>query len=74
LKLDDFKRRAVFEDEIGRFAYPVDLHATSPDAKKFEQFEKEYNTLRYAPGESYGIPFRCLLPADWRTPWSPAAP
>ncbi len=64
LKLDDFKRRAVFEDEIGRFAYPVDLHATSPDAKKFEQFEKEYNTLRYAPGESYGIPFRCLLPAD----------
>ncbi len=27
LCLDDFKKRAVFPDEIGRYCYPVDIHA-----------------------------------------------
>jgi hypothetical protein len=62
LNLADFKRRAVFEDEIGRFSYPVDLHATRPDPETFEKFEREFAELRYKPGESYGIPYRCLLP------------
>ncbi len=62
LNLADFKRRAVFADEIGRFSYPVDLHAARPDKAAQEQFEQEFATLRFAPGESYGIPYRCLLP------------
>ena len=62
LNLADFKRRAVFADEIGRFSYPVDLHATRPDRETFEKFEREFAELRYQPGESYGIPFRTLLP------------
>lgn len=62
LNLADFKRRAVFHDEIGRFSYPVDLHATRPDRETFETFEREFAELRYQPGENYGIPYRCLTP------------
>ncbi len=62
LNLEDFKRRAVFEDEIGRFAYPVDIHPSKPSEETFKQFEDEFKNLRYKPGESYGIPYRCLLP------------
>ena len=63
LNLADFKRRAVFPDEIGRFSYPVDLHATRPDRETFAAFEKEFAELRYQLGENYGIPYRCLTPA-----------
>jgi hypothetical protein len=62
LTVDDFKRRAVFADEIGRFAYPVDVHAVRPDPELQRQFEDEFRTLRYGPGESYGIPYRTLTP------------
>jgi hypothetical protein len=62
LNLEDFKRRAVFADEIGRFSYPVDLHAARPDKAAQEQFEQEFVKLRLAAGENYGIPYRCLLP------------
>jgi len=64
LNLEDFRKRAVFADEIGRFCYPVDIHAAKPDAKSFAQFEKEFQTLRYKPGENYGIPYRCLIPRN----------
>jgi len=62
LCLEDFRNRAVFDDEIGRYCYPVDIHASSPDEASFAQFEKEYKTLRYEKGESYGIPYRILTP------------
>jgi len=62
LCLEDFKKRAVFEDEIGRYAYPVDIHASSPDKVSFAKFEEEFASLRYQDGESYGIPYRTLTP------------
>lgn len=62
LGLEDFITRATFDDEIGRYAYPVDIHASKPDEKSFAQFEHEMATYRYKPGESYGIPYRCLTP------------
>lgn len=57
----DYKRRADFEDSIAYYSYPIDFHASSGSASA----EKEalYQSSRYAPGESYGIPYRCLLPA-----------
>ena len=60
----DFVARAVFDDEIGRYCYPVDIHPCVPgDKKAFLEFEKEFGTtLRYQAGESYGIPYRCLTP------------
>jgi hypothetical protein len=64
LCLDDFQRRAVFEDEIGRYSYPVDIHAATPGSKAYEQFHRDFTTLRYGKGESYGIPYRALVPRD----------
>lgn len=58
----DFVARASFDDEIGRYAYPVDIHAMKPDNASFAAFENEYRTLRYGVGESYGIPYRVLIP------------
>jgi hypothetical protein len=61
LCLEDFKRRAVFQDEIGRYCYPVDIHVARPnDEAEYQRFEKEFAELRYKKGESYGIPYRCL--------------
>lgn len=58
----DFVSRASFEDEVGRYSYPVDIHAMRPDSASYAAFEKEYHTLRYGVGESYGIPYRVLIP------------
>lgn len=64
LNVDDFKARAVFADEIGRYCYPVDIHNERPSTPETHAaFEKEFRqTLRYNRGESYGIPYRCLVP------------
>jgi len=62
LNAEDYYKRAVFEDEIGRYSYPIDLHASSPDEKSYKEFLKNYEGSKYHPGENYGIPYRCLLP------------
>ena len=63
LSLDDYKRRATFPDEIGRYAYPIDNHPIRPGKDTYAQHRKEFDTdLRYAKGESYGIPYRVLTP------------
>ena len=62
LCLDDFKGRASFDDEIGRYSYPVDIHASKPDDESYRKFEAEFRTLRYKKGESYGVPYRILTP------------
>ncbi|MBP3328136.1 MAG: FAD-dependent oxidoreductase [Clostridia bacterium] len=67
LNVDDFINRSVFEDEIGRYCYPVDIHVMSTDKEEYERFSKEYRTsLRYKNGESYGIPYRCLIPVSFK--------
>lgn len=62
LCLEDFKKRAVFEDEIGRFSYPVDIHASKPGSQDYQQYADSFKNLRYGKGENYGIPYRSLLP------------
>ena len=61
LTADAYFNYAVFENEIGRYAYPIDMHKSGIDAKeKFEGiFEKDYEK-----GRSYGIPFGCLIPKN----------
>jgi hypothetical protein len=64
LTVDDFVRMAVFDDEIGRYCYPVDVHASTladaaaPPSKANDHFER----FRLKPGQSYGIPYRILTP------------
>lgn len=63
---EDFIKRASFEDEIGRYCYPVDIHVMNTSADEYERFKKEYETsLRYKKGESYGIPYRSLIPVSF---------
>lgn len=63
LTLDDFRKRSRFDDEIGEFAYPVDIHPLDPSVAEFERFTRDfYGNLRYGAGESYGIPYRVLVP------------
>jgi hypothetical protein len=62
LNLEDFKSRARFKDEIGRYCYPVDIHAATPEKENYDAFLEEFNKLRYGKGESYGIPYRVLVP------------
>ena len=62
LGLDDFCNRAAFEDEIGRYCYPVDMHSAVPTKEAQAKSLEEFRTLRYKDGESYGIPYRSLVP------------
>ncbi|MDO5113597.1 MAG: FAD-dependent oxidoreductase [Planctomycetia bacterium] len=63
LCLDDYQKRAVFPDEIGRYAYPIDIHPIQTGQESYEQHRKEFDEkFRYAKGESYGIPYRILTP------------
>ena len=60
----DFKNRTVFDDEIGRYAYPVDIHIMKPTREAFDAYEEEFTkTMVYGVGESYGIPYRILTPS-----------
>jgi hypothetical protein len=62
LCLDDFKKRATFDDEIGRFSYPVDIHPSGANQAAYAKFLEEWKNLRYKAGENYGLPYRTLLP------------
>ena len=61
---DDYFARRHFEDDIGSFAYPVDIHASGDDAEKQAAVEKKIVEVAYGPGENYGIPYRALLPKN----------
>lgn len=57
----DYIDRSVFDDEIGRYSYPIDIHAMSPGKEAFEAHVNQFK-VRYGVGESYGIPYRTLVP------------
>ncbi len=66
LNENDFVNRAVFDDEIGRYCYPIDIHVMSTDKEEFERFQNEYmKKYVYKKGESYGIPYRSLIPVSF---------
>ena len=60
LNIEDFKNRSVFDDEIGRYCYPIDIHSAKNTKEGYEEYEKSFAALRYKKGESYGIPYRSL--------------
>lgn len=61
LNINDFLTRAIFSDEIGRYAYPVDIHSGKNTNAGYKEYKKKFADLRYGKGESYGIPYRSLL-------------
>ena len=69
LNLNDFKERAVFDDEIGRYSYPVDIHASRSGDQAYQEYKVDFDTLRYKKGESYGVPYRTLIPKKLSNVW-----
>lgn len=66
LSVQDFINRSDFDDEIGRYCYAVDIHVMNTSKAEMIRFEKEYKqNLRYNKGESYGIPYRSLIPVSF---------
>ncbi len=64
LNIEDFKKRACFEDEVGRYCFFVDLHCTRPGKQDHRKLLDRSTALRYKKGESYGVPYRCLVPRE----------
>jgi hypothetical protein len=40
----------------------VDIHAAKSDLASYKRYAEDFKNLRYRKGESYGIPYRCLVP------------
>jgi len=59
LTMEDYITRADFEDSIAYYSYPIDMHAAK--AGESDVNESLYQSSKYKIGESYAIPYRCLL-------------
>jgi hypothetical protein len=63
LTVEDYMARRSFPDEICRNSYFIDVHHAHADAGKEQDPQwQEKRFVRYGPGESHGIPYRCLTP------------
>lgn len=64
---EDYFARRHFADEICRNAYPIDLHTTRAESASNTRHAGWDPLSRYEnfqPGESHGIPYRCLTPVS----------
>ena len=61
---DDFKARRDFPDEIGRYNFPADIHPPRPTRAQVEEHKKLFRGTACGRGESYGIPYRIMLPKN----------
>lgn len=63
LTADDFVSARSFPDDIARNAYYIDIHmASSKGSMTFTHLQ---------PGQSHGVPYRCLLPVGIDNLWVP---
>lgn len=62
LTVEDYLARRSFPDEICRNSYCIDIHTSHKDLASNEALRKQVRIPPYGPGESHGIPYRCLLP------------
>ncbi len=66
LTLADHQALRSFDDEIARSSFGIDVHASWKQAQGGGG-KIDHRTLRkYQPGESHGIPYRCLTPVGLR--------
>ena len=64
LTADDYRARRSFPDEICRNSYYIDVHLSAAEAKRRAEGKLDMTERgeHYAPGESHGVPYRCLIP------------
>ena len=56
---DDYMNYRVFEDEIGRYCYPIDVHAHTIGE---DEGMGDIYAKGYPKGKSYGISYRSIIP------------
>ncbi len=63
LELSDYLDRRSFTDEICRNSYFIDVHWAKEELDE-NGYKKDWEEkcFRMGPGESHGIPYRCLIP------------
>ena len=69
LTLGDYIDRRSFGDEICRNSYFIDVHHSLEEAKEHTKERADglsQPAFNYGPGESHGIPYRCLTPKGLR--------
>lgn len=68
LNVDDYNARRTFPDEIARNNYWIDIHTSKAEIKKSHSGHDHVQDRfeHYGPGESHGIPYRCLTPEGIR--------
>lgn len=73
LTLADYLARRSFPDEICRNAYNIDVHVSREEAEDAAkktipelQAWNRKNSMSLGAGESFGIPYRCLLPKGFK--------
>lgn len=67
LTVSDYMEKRSFDDEICRNAYYLDVHTPKEESEAVAQGEADYTDftsriVKYKPGESHGVPYRCLIP------------
>lgn len=68
LTLDDYLARRSFPDEIARNAYYIDIHLSKKEWQRHagQPIDWDARGHQYKPGESHGVPYRCLTPRGLR--------
>lgn len=62
LSADEILAGADFDDQIGRGAYPLDIHDVKPGTLVMNRNVKGSGITFYSLPRSYGIPVGCLIP------------
>lgn len=60
----DFQNLSVFENEIGRYNYSVDVHPSNPSLEEHLKTHGDFKARHLSKGQSYGIPYGALVPVD----------
>jgi len=70
LNYEDFKARRHFDDDIAIYMKQVDIHVYDCTEEEYERYYEEFSekdTLGF--GESYGLPYRMIVPKGWQNLW-----
>lgn len=70
LSFEDYKVRRKFPDQIALYSKSIDVHPYTLGDTEYKRFQEEIRGLQYGQGESYGIPYRILVPQGAKNLWA----